>query len=53
MATVRELLDVGVARLRDAGSETARLDTELLLGHAPMPLRAGVINAYRRALGRA
>ena len=26
---------------------------ELLLGHAPMPLRAGVINAYRRALGRA
>lgn len=34
MATVRELLDVGIARLRDSGSETPRLDAELLLGHA-------------------
>jgi hypothetical protein len=25
---------------------------EFLLGHAPLPLRAGTINAYRRALGR-
>ncbi len=34
MATVRELLDVGIARLRDSGSESARLDTELLLAYA-------------------
>lgn len=34
MASVRELLDVGVARLREAGSESARLDAELLLAHA-------------------
>ena len=43
MATVRELLDVGVARLRDAGSETARLDTELLLAFALDTDRTGVI----------
>ncbi len=34
MATVRELLDVGIARLRDSGSESARLDAEVLLAHA-------------------
>lgn len=34
MGTVRELLDVGIARLRDSGSESARLDAELLLAHA-------------------
>ena len=34
MATVRELLDVGVARLRDSGSESARLDAEVLLAYA-------------------
>ncbi len=34
MATVRELLDGGIVRLRAAGSETARLDAELLLGSA-------------------
>jgi release factor glutamine methyltransferase len=33
VATVAELLREGLARLRDAGSETARLDAELLLGH--------------------
>ena len=43
MATVRELLDIGVARLRDAGSETARLDAELLLAHALDVDRTGVI----------
>ena len=32
MATVRELLDRGIERLRGAGSETPRLDAELLLG---------------------
>jgi release factor glutamine methyltransferase len=34
VATVRELLDAGIARLRDSGSESARLDTELLLAFA-------------------
>jgi release factor glutamine methyltransferase len=34
VATVRELLDVGIAMLRGSGSETARLDAELLLAHA-------------------
>jgi release factor glutamine methyltransferase len=43
MATVRELLDAGVARLRDAGSESARLDAELLLGYALDIDRTGVI----------
>lgn len=32
--TTAALLREGVERLRDAGSETARLDAELLLGHA-------------------
>lgn len=43
MATVRELLDVGVARLRDAGSESARLDAELLLAFSLDTDRTGVI----------
>ena len=34
MATVRELLEAGIVRLRESGSETARLDAELLLAHA-------------------
>lgn len=34
MGTVRELLDLGIARLRASGSESARLDAELLLAHA-------------------
>jgi release factor glutamine methyltransferase len=34
MPTVRELLDAGVARLRASGSESARLDAELLLARA-------------------
>jgi release factor glutamine methyltransferase len=34
MATVGELLSSGTARLRRAGSESARLDTELLIGWA-------------------
>ncbi len=34
MATVEELLREGVERLRAAGSESPRLDAELLLGHA-------------------
>jgi release factor glutamine methyltransferase len=43
VATVRELLDVGIARLRDTGTETARLDTELLLAHALETDRTAVI----------
>ena len=34
MATVEELLKAGVERLRASGSESPRLDAELLLGHA-------------------
>mgnify|MGYP001585066340 CR=1 FL=1 len=33
MAGIRETLEVAVARLRGAGSESPRLDAELLLGH--------------------
>jgi release factor glutamine methyltransferase len=33
-STVGALLDAAVARLREAGSESPRLDAELLLGHA-------------------
>ncbi len=34
MTTARELLEDGIRRLRAAGSESPRLDAELLLGHA-------------------
>ena len=51
MATVRELLDIGVARLRDAGSETARLDAELLLAHALDVDRTGVIANWAAPVG--
>lgn len=43
MATVRELLDVAVARLREAGSESARLDAEVLLAFALDTDRTAVI----------
>src|SRR5262245_12235532 len=43
MATVRELLDGAVTRLRESGSESARLDAELLLGHALDTDRTAVI----------
>ncbi|HEU4673040.1 MAG TPA: peptide chain release factor N(5)-glutamine methyltransferase [Candidatus Limnocylindrales bacterium] len=43
MATVRELLEPAVARLRASGSETARLDAELLLGRALGIDRTGLI----------
>jgi release factor glutamine methyltransferase len=43
VATVRELLDVGVARLRESGSESARLDAEVLLAHALDTDRTGVL----------
>jgi release factor glutamine methyltransferase len=43
MATVRELLNSGTARLRASGSESARLDTELLLGWAIGAGRTAVV----------
>lgn len=43
MATVRELLDTGVARLRESGSESARLDAEVLLAHSLDTDRTGVL----------
>src|SRR4029079_19233796 len=42
-ATVRELLEAGIVRLRESGSETARLDAELLLAHALDTDRTAVI----------
>jgi release factor glutamine methyltransferase len=51
MATVRELLDGAVARLREAGSETARLDAELLLGQALDVDRTGVIANWSAPVG--
>jgi release factor glutamine methyltransferase len=43
MATVGELLTSATARLRESGSESARLDAELLLGWAIGVDRTGVI----------
>ena len=43
MATIGELLDGGTARLRASGSESARLDAELLLGWAIGAERTAVI----------
>lgn len=64
VATVADLLLEGVTRLRESGSESARLDAELLLGHvtglertallahpaAPVP--DGATACYREALSR-
>ena len=64
MATVAELLDDGVRRLRAAGSESARLDAEILLGyaihvdrtvviaHTDAPVGADAAAAYEAALAR-
>lgn len=64
MATVGELLTSGTARLRAAGSESARLDTELLLGwaigaertaliaHPEAPVGADAATGYEQALVR-
>ena len=43
MATVEELLRIGVERLRSSGSESARLDAELLLARAIGLDRTGVL----------
>jgi release factor glutamine methyltransferase len=64
MTTVGELLTSGTARLRRAGSESARLDAELLLGwavgaertaliaHSEAPVGADAAAAYERAVVR-
>ncbi len=64
MPVVGELLNSGTARLRGAGSESARLDAELLLGwaigaertaivaHPEAPVGADAAAAYERALVR-
>lgn len=64
MATVRELLTEGLARLLAGGSESARLDTELLLAHALDTERTAILahpeapvgetaaDRYRTALAR-
>ncbi|HSL98377.1 MAG TPA: peptide chain release factor N(5)-glutamine methyltransferase [Candidatus Deferrimicrobiaceae bacterium] len=64
MATVRELLTEGQARLLASGSESARLDTELLLAHAldterttilahpEAPVGETAADRYRAALAR-
>jgi len=43
VAKVRELLEAGILRLRESGSETARLDAELLLAHALDTDRTAII----------
>jgi release factor glutamine methyltransferase len=48
MSTVEELLQAGVERLRASGSETPRLDAELLLARAIGTDRSGVV-AYPEA----
>jgi release factor glutamine methyltransferase len=64
LATIGELLTAGTARLRAAGSETPRLDTELLLGwaidaertaliaHPERPVAADAAAAFEAALVR-
>ena len=64
MATTRELLEDGITRLREAGSETARLDAELLLAyangvdrsailaHPEAPVGTGPAEAFRGYLDR-
>ena len=64
MATVRELLEAGIVRLRESGSETARLDAELLLGsaldtdrtaviaHTDAPVGDGAAERFRALLDR-
>jgi release factor glutamine methyltransferase len=64
VATVRELLEAGIVRLRESGSETARLDAELLLAstldtdrttviaHTDAPVGDGAAERFRALLER-
>ena len=51
MATVAELLSEGTDRLRVSGSPSARLDAELLLGHAIGVDRTGILAHPEVAVG--
>jgi release factor glutamine methyltransferase len=51
--TIQSLLNEGVSRLREAGSETPRLDAELLLGHAVGVDRTGLAAHPEAAVGPA
>ena len=51
MATTGELLDDGAARLRAAGSESARLDAELLLGFAVGVDRTTIVAHHDASVG--
>ena len=64
MVTVDDLLRAGIARLRVSGSESPRLDAELLLArsigvdrtgivaHPEAPVGANAAEAYEAAIGR-
>ena len=64
MPTIGELLSAATTRLRDAGSETARLDAEVLLGyaigadrtaivaHGDAPVGVEAATRFEEALGR-
>ena len=51
VVTLREVLEPAVGRLRAAGSDSARLDAELLLGHALGLERTGVLAHPMAAVG--
>jgi release factor glutamine methyltransferase len=51
VATTAELLAEGTARLRASGSETARLDAELLLGHAVGAGRTAIVAHHDAPVG--
>ncbi|MGZ6313566.1 MAG: peptide chain release factor N(5)-glutamine methyltransferase [Candidatus Limnocylindrales bacterium] len=51
MSTIRELLEAAVAELRSAGSESPRLDAELLLGHVLGIDRTAVLAHPEAAVG--
>jgi release factor glutamine methyltransferase len=52
MSTVGTLLEAAVARLRDSGSESPRLDAELLLGHAVGVDRTAIVAHPEAPVGR-
>jgi release factor glutamine methyltransferase len=51
MATVRELLDVGIARLRESGSDSPRLDAELLLAQSLDTDRTAILASTSAPVG--
>jgi release factor glutamine methyltransferase len=51
MATVRDALEEAIGRLRDSGSESARLDAELLLAHVVSVDRSTILAYPESPLG--